>query len=110
MRRSVSSEPAGVLSPAALGSSVLSVCPLLVEHLTCCRWEDGEVRETSTVTIVVDDGVLKACLNDRSERRSLWVTSTTVEGLIGALENVLGEGNVGWRAWGPDNRKKKGKN
>jgi len=70
----------------------------LHEFLTARLFDDGSERETATLLIFAADGVWKACLNDRAEGRVAFVTSSTVQGLLGALDGQLEEGSVEWRA------------
>lgn len=71
--------------------------PALWEYLTLTRWEGGEERATSTITLFAEDGVVKACLNDRALGRSLWAAADTVYEAIDALEGILASGSADWR-------------
>jgi len=54
-------------------------------------------RAPATLTIVCEDGVVKAGLRDRDREMSLWVSSETVGGVFAALEEALGERPVRWK-------------
>lgn len=79
--------------------------PRLAEYLAATLYDDGTRRETSTLSIFVEDGRLKVALNDRDEESSAYVTGDTLAGLLGALEEGLGDDSLDWRAW--KGRKKK---
>lgn len=91
------------LPPTLVRDNVfIKACPALWEYLTLSRWEDGATRRTATLLVMVDEGTLKACLNDRDAERSLWVTGGTFQGLLAAIEERLKEGTGEWRknqAW-----------
>ena len=65
--------------------------PSLVEYLSQTKWDDGSPRETSTLMLLVEDGMLKACINDRALGRSLWVAADE-------LNVALDAWRVTWRA------------
>jgi hypothetical protein len=71
--------------------------PLLVAHLEDAKWDDGSRRETSTLMLLVEDGWLKACLNDRALGCSLWVTGDSLAAVLDALEGHLEAGDGEWR-------------
>lgn len=83
--------------------------PLLFEYLTCDTWDDGTTRETSTLLLFVDAGVLKGCVNDRAMGRNLFVAAESLSGLLGAANEALGETSPGWRATKTYAAKKGGK-
>lgn len=74
-------------------------CPNVVEYMTDSAWEDGKPRDTSTLTVFLEDGMVKVALNDRACSRSLYASSDTLEGAIGALEQRLREQSPEWRSW-----------
>jgi len=84
--------------------------PVLLEYLESRTYASGKPRETSTLTVFVDSGTLKASLNDRQEGRSLWAASDSLSGLLDTLESMLCGESVPWR-WkdgdGGTSRKKK---
>lgn len=73
--------------------------PAIAEHLCCMAYEDGTKRQTSTVTLFVESGMLKMSLNDREEGRSLYVSSETFLGVVELLEVALMADSPPWRAW-----------
>lgn len=72
--------------------------PFLAGFLAETKWEDGTARETGTVLVFCDDGVLKCCLNDRDQKRVCFLTASTWDGLVGKVEEGLEEGTHEWRA------------
>jgi len=75
--------------------------PLLAEQLTCVRWDDGSARETATLLLLAEGGAWKVCLNDRAQRRSLWLSGPTVGACLASLEGALGSGCAAWRLYQP---------
>jgi hypothetical protein len=73
--------------------------PLLVEYLCSQKYDDGSKRERSTVTLFVEDGSVKLALNDRGEKRSLYVSSDSVDGAFSLLELALAADHPPWRKW-----------
>jgi len=72
-------------------------CPGLFAYLTDDMWEDGTERETSTMLIFQDGGVLKGWLNDRALGRSLWVAGATLQGVLDALNEAVSDDKVAWK-------------
>jgi hypothetical protein len=57
----------------------------------------GQGRVTSTLILMAEDGVFKACLSDRETEQVLWASSPTWSGLWEALEASLSSGTGVWR-------------
>lgn len=83
--------------------------PTLAAHLFDATFEDGSPRATSTLMLLAELGVVKACLNDREEARSAWVSGRTVDEVLEALEAGLAADSVDWRARQPGRWDKKRK-
>jgi len=73
--------------------------PTLYEYLTCSEWEDGSHRETATLLLFLDSGVLKACINDRAMGRNMFVAGSSLQGALAAAEEALRSENPGWRVF-----------
>lgn len=71
--------------------------PLLWDHLSQRKWEDGSPRQTSSVMIFEQDGVLKAMLRDKDAGLCLWVASKSLYGVLAALEAGLSDPEAEWR-------------
>lgn len=98
MRRSAASG-AG-LPPGVAGVDVVlsRSHPRLHDHLTVVKWDDGQPREPSTMMILCEQGRWKACLNDRAESRSAWVSADAFSTLLDVLEAGLESDKLDWRA------------
>lgn len=92
--------------PGGVSESALPVLfPVLWEYLSGGQWEDGSRRETSTVTIFVEDGQVKLCLNDRELKRTTWSTGLTLEAAAEGLESRLRDDRAEWRGSKPGGRR-----
>lgn len=78
---------------------LLVVLPATWEYLTADRFADGKTRELSSVSIFVEGSQVKACLNDKACKRSLYVTGESLETALHALERLLAAGTDAWRYW-----------
>lgn len=74
--------------------------PTVAEFLSLSRWEDGASRETGTVTLFFEEGLLKACLNDRDSGSSAFISARTFTSLFQAMEKGLLAGSLEWRQRG----------
>jgi hypothetical protein len=91
---------------AASDIELSSRFPALTEYLTEAVMDDGKHRVTSTITISCEDGVWKACLNDRPQHQGDWLfqlykSSDTFEGALAALDGALQDGTAEWRKLPP---------
>ena len=71
--------------------------PTLYGYLTDERWDTGEPRKTSTLLIFTEEGMLKACLNDRALSQSTFLAGDSLETLLVALETCLAKDSVLWK-------------
>lgn len=71
--------------------------PFLYAFLCESKWDDGTARETGTLTLFTNDGVLKAVLNDRAFNRSAFTSAPTLSGLFDQMESALEQDCVEWR-------------
>lgn len=74
--------------------------PFLHSHLSDTRYSDDSARVTSTLLVFVDSGCLRLCINDRDNGRSCFVSRSTFEEALAALEKGLREGSLDWRKKG----------
>lgn len=79
--------------------------PNLIEYLTVTEFEDGSSRERSVLSVFVEDGRVKVCLNDKELERSGYVSGDTLTGVLVALEKALATEGLEWRPWGGKKRK-----
>lgn len=100
-------ESNGVLdSPTCRCPYLAEAGEYLIEHLRDSAWEDGTHRERSTLTVFVEDGKVKVCLNDRNSNSSLFrAADTLLEALQSLNEALAPTGHADWRAWNFKKRK-----
>lgn len=77
--------------------------PLLFEYLTTDTWDDGTVRERSTLLIFCEGQAFKLCLLDRALARKAFVTAQTLLDALRAVEKGLANGSLDWRPDAPWN-------
>lgn len=71
--------------------------PQLCDYLCTEAWDDGLARRTSTITVFVEDGLVKLCLADRALSRNTFVSAATFSEALCELEERLAAGRVEWR-------------
>lgn len=98
VKKAIKTDEVGVSARTPDDPVVARALPALWEYLTATRFEDGSVRVCSTLLIFVEDGLWKACLNDRENDRSAWVSAGTWKELLEALERGLASDTAHWRA------------
>jgi hypothetical protein len=81
--------------------------PALSEHMCSFAYPSGAPRELSTLTLAFEDGLLKGCINDRTNERSLWRTAPTILELLCCLELAVQDPRASWRNWKPTHRTKR---
>lgn len=87
----------GLASAVLTDKAFTSDYPLIWEHLTATKFDDGTARQTSTLLLFAQDGVLKAMLKDKEAGLCAWVSGATWDGLLTALELALGDDLFEWR-------------
>lgn len=78
-------------------SEFASLCPRLWEMLTETSYADGSKRQSSSLTVFCEDGVVKLMLNDRDNGRMAFVTQETFEMALATLEGKLAVEGLEWR-------------
>lgn len=71
--------------------------PAVYEYLTLTKWEDGTQRQPSTMLLLVEEGFMKACLNDRANQRSAWVSGASLTDTMKCLDDGLKDDTLVWR-------------
>jgi len=71
--------------------------PSLADFLHLAAWPDGDRRETGTMLVFVEDGLWKACLNDRDGDCYAFLSAESFEGLLSSADGGLGGNSVEWR-------------
>jgi hypothetical protein len=85
--------------PAPLENCLFSTLPAVWEYLTAENWPDGKKRTTSTLSLFVEQGKIKASLNDRALQQGLYATGTSLSDVLLSLEHAIVSGRADWRAW-----------
>lgn len=98
LRKPKPGERTGPVEPVFNDADFKATYPQTTDHLAAVRYEDGSPRVTSTLLIFCDTGILRVCLNDRDNNRSVFFTGETVEAALTSMENALAEGTVEWRS------------
>lgn len=80
--------------------------PALAEYLWEGSYEDGSLRQRSTLMLFYEDGLCKVCLNDRAQSRTLWRSAATAEAALDELEDSLQRNAVDWRRQQQPQRKR----
>ncbi|AYP28967.1 MAG: hypothetical protein [Circular genetic element sp.] len=84
-----------------------SAFPSLWEFLTSAKYPDGSSRILGSLSIWVDVGCIKACLNDRDQGLVAFATADSPEGLWSALEKGLRDDTLDWKRGSQPPQKKK---
>lgn len=107
IRRLEPGSPVANVRPDPENDAFPGVYPLLHEHLTLVRWDDGKPRQVSTLMVTQEDGVWRGCLNDRANQRSVWVSAATFYAVLDRLEDGLQRDSLEWRrnSWQGGRRK-----
>lgn len=71
--------------------------PTLWEFLTKTAWGKDEPRETGTLFLMLQDGLLKASLSDRDSDEVLWIAGQSLSDVLGAAEAALNDPGADWR-------------
>lgn len=79
------------------GTEWMRTYPAIWEYLTLEVHEDGAPRERSMLMILVEDGIVKGCIQDRDQGQSLWASGSGVPGVLEALDRHLQAGTGEWR-------------
>ena len=95
-RRSKSSSETHVPGPEVTGV-LPSKFPALWEFMSHENFDDGTARMTGSLSLFLDDGALKVALNDREEGYVAFVSGSSLEDVLGALEEGLTADSLDWR-------------
>jgi hypothetical protein len=89
----------------ALPDADVKKFPALAEAMTRNRYDDGNVRIPSKVSIWVDGTTVKASIQDESADRYACVSADSLASILDVLNRGLAMDRLDWR----QNRPKKGK-
>jgi len=89
-------------APTRLGSSedhcaFSSKHPMLWEWMTEEKWDDSSRRLLPSLTVFVEDGSLKVCLNDKALQRVCFVSVRSVDAIWMEIEEGLTLDSLDWR-------------
>lgn len=70
--------------------------PALSEWLTLDR-VDGVARQTATLLVFSESGMIKVCLSDREHDQVCFRAGLTFQAALESLEGVLASGEPEWR-------------
>lgn len=97
IQRQANRKVAGVTEGEVVPCALALQLPTLFDYLTQRRYADGSARQTSSVLIFEEGGILKGMLRDRDLGLCCWVAGNSLEGLFAALEAALGDPEHEWR-------------
>lgn len=80
--------------------------PAIWDYLTIDRYDSGQSRKTSTLMVLVEEGHVKCCLNDRERNRSMWIAAMSLSEALDLIETHLDAGTGRWSEYHPGKKKK----
>lgn len=92
-------------SPVVIDKTLLGF-PNLLSYLVDDKYDDGSSRERAAVSLFIEGEVVKLALNDKDQKRSLYVAASTLLDAFKALERLLAGGGGEWRVWNARTKKK----
>lgn len=87
----------------------LKAYPEILNWLCDDTWNDGEVRQRSSILFFVQDGAIKGCLMDKDNEMSIWAGGDSFAGFLACLEGRLRDPKADWRKMANHPSKKKSK-
>jgi hypothetical protein len=99
MRKPQAPAPGEVVAARFPDETWVKSFPFLVEMLVSPCYDDGEMRELSTVTVKWQDNAVLVSVQDHDLSRGLYRVSGSFLGALRAVEKALAEGTADWRAW-----------
>lgn len=100
LRRPLPGERSGPKEAVFNDADFFATYPQTAAQLRQMTYDDGSQRVTSTLLVFCDQQVLRVCLNDRDNNRSVFFTGETLEAALLAMENALASNTVEWRTRG----------
>lgn len=88
-------------------SSFAKEYPALFDYMSETKLPTGGKRETTTILLFVEQGFLKACINDRAYGCVSFVSGEELEALLRSVEERLATDTMEWRVSGSRGRAKK---
>ncbi len=93
------SQDDGTLPPVVSSPGFVDLYPYLTEFLRKPRGS-GQTATTGTMTLFLECGCFKWCLNDRPHERSTFVSGPTLHLALANAESLLKSGRAKWRTSG----------
>lgn len=106
-KRDVAAAGVGGKAPVPASCPMLKAYPSVWEFLTASAYPDGGARVPGTLTIFSESGCFKACLNDRDQGISAFVSGNSLTALLVALESGLKDDDLEWKLPASGFKKKK---
>lgn len=98
----------GTIQPQPSTPGFVDLYPHLAEFLVKSRG-DGQKATTGTITLFLEQGQFKLCLNDRPLSRSTFISGGSLQQALAAADAALGSHRIKWRVRGyvraPDRQK-----
>jgi hypothetical protein len=76
--------------------------PALVAWMGDPKGEEGRLRQTGTVLLFVEAGMIKCCATDRESGCKVFLAAEGLYGLLLLLEEGLCDGSLDWRLPRPE--------
>ena len=100
MKKPDAAKPVAGAAGLVKDDHAMKTYPTVIQFLSDVTWDDGSARTPGSLTLFIEDGIWKACLNDRDASASLYVSGDNVTACLKSLENRLaGTVTAEWRAW-----------
>lgn len=80
-----------------IADGMLIQMPAIMEYLAIEQYEDGTKRERSSLLVIIESGLVKVCLSDRANNRTLWRSSPSIEDCLMNIETALQSDTADWR-------------
>jgi len=101
LRKLTRPQPGALDRPDTADPKLASAYPALCEHLCRTRDDDGQPRQTCSLTLFGAQGGFRAFLNDRDTGAAIAVTADAFTGILAALEAELQSDHPNWH-WRPE--------
>lgn len=98
--------PTGPAQGELFTDALFKRSPLVWEYLTHDTYDDGATRERSSLSIRVEGSAILLALNDQDMRQGAYTQAGSVQQALSLLEEALSKGQVTWRPWGGNKKKK----
>lgn len=86
-----------VVDPIVVDEQFESALPAVFEYMTSLPPDAPKNAKTASLTVFCEEGVFKACLNDRVDGLVCFATADTFDALLSALESMVASGEADWR-------------